>query len=235
VTTTATSETQVRDTPAWTADAIDYDAWFDTPWGRYAFAVEAATVLRATGDLAGRRVLDAGCGTGRFSAALADRHRAVTGIDPDPSMLHLARARATTGCARAAVEYLPFPDDSFDVTLAVTVFEFVADPAAAAAELARVTGDSGRIIIAALNPRSPWGLANRRRLRSAAWCQARFLTRRDLRQLAAPHGTAMFHGSLYAPSLFPGLSVIGPVLESLGGLAPTFGAFQVLVVDKDSR
>lgn len=235
MTTTATSETRVRDTPAWTADAIDYDAWFDTPWGRYAFAIESATVLRAAGDLAGRRVLDAGCGTGRFTAALGNEHATVVEVDPDRDMLRLARARATTRCARAAVEYLPFPDDSFDVAVAVTVLEFVADPAAAVAELARVTRDRGRIIIAALNPRSPWGLANRRRLRSGAWCQARFLTRRQLRQLAAPHGTAMCHGSLYAPSLFPGLPVIGPVLETLGRLAPTFGAFQVLVVDKDSR
>ena len=214
---------------------MDYDAWFDTPWGRYAFAIESATVLRAAGDLAGRRVLDAGCGTGRFTAALGNEHATVVGVDPDRGMLRLARARATGGCARTAVEYLPFPDESFDVTVAVTVLEFVADPAAAVAELARVTRDGGRIIVGALNPRSPWGLANHRRLRSGAWCQARFLTRRELRQLAAPHGTAMFHGSLYAPSLFPGLPVIGPVLESLGRLAPTFGAFQVLVVDKDSR
>lgn len=28
---TTTSETQFHDTPAWTADAGDYDAWFDTP------------------------------------------------------------------------------------------------------------------------------------------------------------------------------------------------------------
>jgi hypothetical protein len=37
------------------------------------------------------------------------------------STLRLGRARATGGCIRAAVEHLSFPDNSFDVTLAVTV------------------------------------------------------------------------------------------------------------------
>jgi SAM-dependent methyltransferase len=73
MTTTPTSDDQARDVPAWTGDAVDYDVWFDTLWGHHAFAVESATVRRACGALAGRRALDAGCGTGRFSAALAGR------------------------------------------------------------------------------------------------------------------------------------------------------------------
>jgi SAM-dependent methyltransferase len=233
MTTTPTAVVQARDAPSWTGDAGDYDAWFDKPWGRYAFSVEAATVLRSAGDLAGRRVLDAGCGTGRFSAALADRHTAAVSVDPDPDMLRLARIRATGGCARAAVEHLPFRDDSFDLTLAVTMLEFVARPAAAVAELARVTRDGGRIIIGALNPHSPWGLANRRRLRAGVWCHARFLDRSKLRSLGAPHGRTSLRGALYAPRPFPGLSRLAALLEIAGRAAPVWGAFQVLVIDKD--
>ena len=59
MTATSTSGFQAPDTSAWIGDAVDYDAWFDTPWGRHAFSVEAAAVLRAAGTLAGRRVLDA--------------------------------------------------------------------------------------------------------------------------------------------------------------------------------
>jgi trans-aconitate methyltransferase len=45
--------------------------------------------------LAGRRtIVDAGCGTGRFAAFLADRGFDVTGIDRSPEMLEVARARA---------------------------------------------------------------------------------------------------------------------------------------------
>ena len=41
----------------------------------------------------GVRVLDAGCGTGRVGAALARRGHVVSGLDADPSMLAVARAR----------------------------------------------------------------------------------------------------------------------------------------------
>jgi len=66
------------------------------------------------------------------------------------------------------------------------------------------------------------------RLRSGAWCQARLLSRRQLRRLAASYGTAALSGSLHAPRLVPGLSMI----EMLGRLAPLLGAFHVLVVPK---
>jgi SAM-dependent methyltransferase len=197
--------------------------------------VESAAVRRACGDLAGRRLLDAGCGTGRFSAALADHHTTVVGVDPDPGMLDLARTRITGGCARAVVEHLPFPDGSFDLTLAVTVLEFVAHPVGALAELARVTRDRGRIVIGALNPHSPWGLANRRLLRTGVWCRGRFLSRRDLQALGTPHGRTSLHGALHAPGVLPGLSRIGPLLETAGRAAPGWGAFQVLAIDKDGR
>ena len=43
--------------------------------------------------VSGRRVLDLGCGTGIFSAALAARGHQVTGVDPAAAMLELARRR----------------------------------------------------------------------------------------------------------------------------------------------
>jgi SAM-dependent methyltransferase len=229
------SQQQDRDAPTWTGEAVEYDAWFESPWGRHAFAVESAAVRRSCGDLIGRRLLDAGCGTGRFGAALADHRTTVVGVDPDPAMLDLARTRSAGRCARAVVEHLPFPDGSFDLTLAVTVLEFVPRPALALAELARVTRSGGRIVIGALDPHSPWGLANRRRLRAGVWCQARFLSRSELRALGTPHGRTSLHGALHAPGALPGLSRIGPLLETAGRAAPAWGAFQVLVIDKDRR
>ncbi|MBK5223893.1 MAG: class I SAM-dependent methyltransferase [Acidimicrobiia bacterium] len=219
-------------TAEWTGAAVDYDSWFDKRWGHHALAVESAAVLRAAGAVADRRVLDAGCGTGRFSAPLVIGDATVVGVDPDHDMLAMARYRLPAGCARAVVEHLPFPADSFDLTVAVTVLEVVTDPALAVAELARVTGDGGRIVIGALNPHSPWGLANRRRLRAGVWCHARFLSPGALRTLGAPHGESAVHGALYAPGAFPGLTAVGPLLECAGRLAPRWGAFQVLIIDK---
>jgi predicted RNA methylase len=58
--------------------------------GRYAFAVESAAVLQAAGVLEGTRVLDAGCGTGRFTGALERARASVVGVHLDPDMLTAA-------------------------------------------------------------------------------------------------------------------------------------------------
>ncbi|EFC85922.1 trans-aconitate 2-methyltransferase protein [Parafrankia sp. EUN1f] len=52
---------------------------------------ERPAMLDLAGDVAGRRILDAGCGTGPLSAALRDRGAVVTGIDASAEMLALAR------------------------------------------------------------------------------------------------------------------------------------------------
>ncbi|MCG3180589.1 MAG: Ubiquinone/menaquinone biosynthesis C-methyltransferase UbiE [Phycisphaerae bacterium] len=50
-------------------------------------------VLRLAGELAGRRVLDYGCGTGRFARVLAERGAKVTGVDIDAAAIAAANAR----------------------------------------------------------------------------------------------------------------------------------------------
>jgi 2-polyprenyl-3-methyl-5-hydroxy-6-metoxy-1,4-benzoquinol methylase len=51
-------------------------------------------MLRLCGDVAGKRVIDVGCGEGRFSRMLAERGAASVGIDPTPGA---ARDRARSG------------------------------------------------------------------------------------------------------------------------------------------
>ncbi len=57
------------------------------------------------------------------------------------------------GLARAGLrgERLPFLTGSFDVTLALTVLEFVSDPYAMLAEMWRVLQPGGRLVIGVLN------------------------------------------------------------------------------------
>jgi SAM-dependent methyltransferase len=66
-------------------------------------------------DLRGRRVLDAGCGTGRFAAALAPVAR-VWGIDASPEMLAVARERVSSKVRLklARAEEPPFKDGWFE-------------------------------------------------------------------------------------------------------------------------
>jgi ubiquinone/menaquinone biosynthesis C-methylase UbiE len=80
--------------------------------------------LVAAGDLAQRRVLDIGCGTGMFAADLAERHGCIVwGVDQSPEMLAVAeeRANARVRFERAAAERLPFADGSFERATMVSV------------------------------------------------------------------------------------------------------------------
>jgi SAM-dependent methyltransferase len=87
--------------------AVEYDHWFEEPWGRYAFGVEYRTLFHAAGPLDGTRVLDAGCGTGRFALAAPAQGAWVVGIDPDPAMLDPATPRLARHCVRGVIEGRP--------------------------------------------------------------------------------------------------------------------------------
>ena len=54
-------------------------------------------VLDLAGDVAGRRILDVGCGAGPLLAALRERGAVVTGVDSSTKMLELARQRLGDG------------------------------------------------------------------------------------------------------------------------------------------
>jgi ubiquinone/menaquinone biosynthesis C-methylase UbiE len=103
----------------------------------------------AEGDLLGRRVLDVGCGTGRFAAALAERGAKVWGVDPSPEMLAQARRASAeaVGFKQAAAEDLPFKDAWFERAVLVLVVHLV-DRARALGELARVLAPDGRAVVA---------------------------------------------------------------------------------------
>ena len=78
---------------------------------------ERPAMLALAGDVAGRRILDAGCGAGPLFAALRDRGAIVTGIDKSAGMVGLARRRLGDDTDLQVAELgrpLPFPDDTFD-------------------------------------------------------------------------------------------------------------------------
>jgi ubiquinone/menaquinone biosynthesis C-methylase UbiE len=115
------------------------------------------TILHDTlvreGDLAGRRVLDIGCGTGAALAVLAGEFEcSVAGVDPSEGMLAQARARLQGADLRhGAAEVLPFGDESFDAALMMLCVHLL-DRARAFPEARRVLVPGGRLVVATPDP-----------------------------------------------------------------------------------
>jgi SAM-dependent methyltransferase len=142
------------------APANDYDSFAEA----YAAETEAnlingyytrPAILDLAGDVAGRRILDVGCGAGPVLEALRDRGAIVTGVDPSTKMLELARRRLGDGAAlqRADLSYpLPFPDGAFDDVIAALVLHYLEDWGPALAELRRVLKPGGRLIASVDHP-----------------------------------------------------------------------------------
>lgn len=125
-----------------------YASWRAMPLGVITEAIEPRLILDLMRDLAGRRVLDAGCGDGALICAAASRGAVATGIDPDPAMLAAARSRVRelagdVTFVKGRIEQLPFREASFDVVVAITVLCFVPDAAGAVREMARVLRPGG--------------------------------------------------------------------------------------------
>jgi SAM-dependent methyltransferase len=118
---------------------------YDRLMGRY--SVQLAPQLADYADVrAGRRVLDVGCGPGALTAELVERvgPENVHAVDPSESFVSAARARhPEVTVERAPAENLPFPDASFDSTLAQLVVHFMEDPVRGLSEMARVTRAGG--------------------------------------------------------------------------------------------
>jgi SAM-dependent methyltransferase len=212
-----------------TWSAASYDAWFERPWGRYAYRVETGAILEALGPLVDRRVLDAGCGTGRLLPTLQAAGSRAVGFDLAPDMVAFAAGRAGTPLVCADAAALPFGAGSFDAVAAVALLEFVARPADVVGELCRVTRPGGRVVVGMLNPRSPWGFSRRSSLRRPPWTGARFLDHRQLLALGRGWGRATVRGALFAPGPRSGAR-FGRVVEGIGRLFPRAGAFQVLTI-----
>jgi SAM-dependent methyltransferase len=88
--------------------------------------------------LAGRCVLDAGCGVGMYTAAFLRETPHVFGVEIERERALEARAHAA-GVVQSCGERLPFPSGAFDVVFSHEVLEHVADDRACAVEMVRVT------------------------------------------------------------------------------------------------
>jgi SAM-dependent methyltransferase len=112
-------------------------------------------ILALAGDVAGRRVLDAGCGSGPLMAALRDRGAIVAGFDRSAGMLEVARRRLGDDADLRVADLrspLPFPGGTFDDVIASLVLHYLEDWGPALTELRRVLKPGGRMIVSVDHP-----------------------------------------------------------------------------------
>jgi len=113
------------------------------------WAPRVASAARVT---RGQRVLDVACGTGilaREVLKLAGDSGRVTGIDPSPGMLAVARQLAPSAQWHQGVaEDLPFENASFDVVVSQFGLMFFSDRLQALNEMLRVLKPGGRLAVA---------------------------------------------------------------------------------------
>lgn len=175
--------------------AARYDAWYRTPLGAFAHALEEAAIFGLADVRSGERAIDIGCGTGIYALELARRGIRVVGLDASFEMIAIAREKfreaGLTGlwvCGSA--EALPFRSASADLALAVTSLCFVSEPDRAIAEMRRLITPDGSVVLGELNRWSSWALVRRLKglVADTIYNRAHFWSRRELARLLQRNG-----------------------------------------------
>lgn len=211
-------------------DAKGYDAWYETPRGRWIGGRELEMVKRALAPCPGDALLDVGCGTGYFTRGMAgESHGQMVGLDIESRWVAYARGR-DDGRIRWVVggaEALPFPDHRFDRVVSITALCFVEEERLAVREMVRVA--RRRVVLGLLNRHSLLWWQKGRRGGRGAYRGARWHTAREARALF--DGLPVTGVSVSSAIWLPGG---GGMARRVEGWCPEWlhgGAFLLVVAD----
>lgn len=143
-------------TPAVGASAALYDALaptyqehFDVPHRR-AYDDLAWELVRPLLPAVPGRVVDVGCGVGRWASRLVDLGHAVVGIEPAPAMATVARERLASGrfeLLEQVMEDVDLPPGQADVVLAMGSLQYAEEPERVLPRLARWVRPGGAVAV----------------------------------------------------------------------------------------
>jgi ubiquinone/menaquinone biosynthesis C-methylase UbiE len=209
-----------------------YAQWRSSRLGQITDTLEQRLLFELLGSVAGKTLLDVGCGDGALASELVRRGAIVTGLDADPAMIAAARRRSEIEgtqlhLVEGQAERLPFDDAAFDLVVVVTVLCFVRDVGQAFIEMTRVLKPGGRLVIGELGHWSWWAAHRRIRgwLGDPTWHAAMFRTAAELHGLARAAGLDVveIRGAVHYPPHGFAARLVAPVDLWLGRRT-TFGA-----------
>ncbi|MFI2810743.1 MULTISPECIES: bifunctional 2-polyprenyl-6-hydroxyphenol methylase/3-demethylubiquinol 3-O-methyltransferase UbiG [Microbulbifer] len=121
-----------------------------------------ANYIDSRAPVAGRSLLDVGCGGGILTEAMAQRGAAVTGIDMGEAPLKVARLHALESGTEVDYQRIPVEElaekqpESFDIVTCLEMLEHVPDPASVVRACARLVKPGGQLFFSTIN-RTPKG------------------------------------------------------------------------------
>ena len=194
--------------------APHYEAWYETPEGRRADALEKALLRRLLGSFPyAQNALEVGCGTGHFTRWLSEQGLRTIGLDLSAAMLVQAQTLNGVPLVRGDAPRLPFADGAFDLVAFITTLEFLERPQEALAEALRVARQG--LLLGVLNR---WSLLSLQRrlvglLRPTVYDAARFYgvgeLKRSLRSVAGGKAHIVWDTTLF-PRGWPWSQLILP-------------------------
>lgn len=185
-----------RVTRFWNSVARDFDAIYSgekSPlaraldrWLRRDMYQRFEWVMEKAGDVRHARICDIGCGSGRFVSALARKGAAhVTGIDVAPQMIRVAREvvegdGVAEACSFVHADVLDWRiDEPFDLTVAVGLWDYIADPGPRLRRIRELT--RGRFL-STWPRRWTWRMPLRKVRLGLLGCPVHFFSRADVQR-----------------------------------------------------
>jgi len=210
------------------AVANEYDQWYKSAKSRMYDRLEKKAVRRYLPPSAkGKKLLEVGCGTGHWSRYFSEYGFEVTGVDISERMIDIAKSKNIPNALFQVADShsLPFADETFDVTAAITTLEFVRDAEAVIREMIRCTRKpGGQLLVGVLNAMARLN-RNRKQSPESPYTKAQLFSPSQLKQLLEPFGRLAMVTSGFVPNqkLF---LLLAPVIDTIGRtLRIPYGAF----------
>jgi len=182
--------------------ADKYDSWYESTRGRMYDRLQKKAISRYLQLRArGKKLLDVGCGTGHWSRFFSEYGFEVTGVDISERMINMATGKNISNASFQVADghSLPFANETFDVTAAITTLEFVRDAEGVLREMVRCTRKpGGRLLIGVLNELARLN-RNRKQRPESPYAKARLFSPSQLKQLLEPFGRLVMVNAAFVP------------------------------------